>query len=76
MDPDFSNREISSMFTEVKTLLHGQNKVLEEIKTQVKLTNGRVSLLELWKEGLMARFATGITALGLTWIAIKEFFLK
>lgn len=66
---DYSNREIDRMFNEIKDLL-------VEIKEQTTKTNGRVSALELWKEGVMAKF-TGIAAtIGVIWILIKELILK
>lgn len=49
MDTDYSKREIDRMFGEIRDSFSSQNVVLNEIKTQVKTTNGRVSSLERWK---------------------------
>ena len=73
---DFTNREIEHFFAEIKDALVSQNKILEEIKTQVKLTNGRVTKLEFWKEGLMAKLSGIAAAIAVIWVLIKEFFLK
>jgi hypothetical protein len=53
-DEPFKNREILEMFNDLK----GGN---ERIETQVKLTNGRVTQLEVWKYISMG--ATGVLTL-------------
>lgn len=68
-ETEYSNREIDRMFTEIKDLLI-------EIKTQTTKTNGRVSVLELWKEGLMAKISVSIAGIAIVWVLIKEFILK
>lgn len=68
-DPDYTNREIDRMFQEIKVLLI-------DIKEQTTKTNGRVTKLEFWKEGLMAKL-TGIAAtISVGWILVKEFIFK
>jgi len=68
-EPDYTNREIDRMFQEIKVLLI-------DIKEQTTKTNGRVTKLELWKEGLMAKL-TGIAAtISVGWILVKEFIFK
>lgn len=49
METDYSKREIDRMFGEIRDSFTSQNVVLNEIKTQVKTTNGRVSSLEKWR---------------------------
>lgn len=57
------------MFNEIKDLLI-------EIKEQTTKTNGRVSALELWKEGVMAKFTGIVATVGVAWVLIKELILK
>ena len=56
------------MFKEIKT-------TLERVEAQVVKTNGRVTLLEMWKEGLMAKIAGVIATISFVWIAFKEIIL-
>jgi hypothetical protein len=65
---DFTNNEILLMFKEIKT-------TLERVEAQVIKTNGRVTLLEMWKEGLMAKIAGVIATISFVWIAFKEIIL-
>lgn len=69
MSNDYSNREIEAMFHEIKD-------TLKRIEEQVIKTNGRVSLLELWKEGVMAKFSGIVASIAVLWVLIKEFFIK
>jgi hypothetical protein len=66
---DFTNNEILLMFKEIKT-------TLERVEAQVIKTNGRVTLLEMWKEGLMAKIAGVIATISFVWIAFKEIILN
>ena len=66
---DFTNNEINFMFKEIKT-------ILERVETQVVKTNGRVSVLEMWKEGLMAKITGVIAAFSVMWVVVKEFITK
>lgn len=66
---DFTNNEILMMFKEIKT-------TLERVEAQVIKTNGRVTLLEMWKEGLMAKIAGVIATISFVWIAFKEIILN
>lgn len=66
---DFTNNEILLMFKEIKT-------TLERVEAQVMKTNGRVTLLEMWKEGLMAKIAGVIATISFVWIAFKEIILN
>jgi hypothetical protein len=76
MEPDFTSREIKHYFEEIRVALNKQDAVLLEIKTQVIKTNGRVSLLEMWKEGLMAKVTTVFASISIFWVLFKEFILK
>lgn len=64
-----SNRELEHYFTDIKS-------TLERIEAQVIKTNGRVTLLEFWKENLMAKITMIIATAGVLWVVIKEFILK
>lgn len=66
---DFTNNEINLMFKEIKT-------ILERVEAQVVKTNGRVTLLEMWKEGFMAKITGVIAAITVLWVVIKEFFIN
>ena len=66
---DFTNNEIVLMFKEIKT-------TLERVETQVIKTNGRVTLLEFWKEGLMARVTTVFAGISVLWVVVKEFIVN
>lgn len=66
---DFTNNEIKMMFQEIK-------HTLDRVEAQVIKTNGRVTLLELWKESLMARIATVIAVISVLWVGFKEFILN
>ena len=68
-ESDYSNREIDRMFQEIKVLLM-------DIKEQTTKTNGRVTKLELWKEGLMAKLTGIVVTISVVWILIKEFIFK
>lgn len=56
---DYSNRELDRMFTEIKGLLH-------EIRDQTTKTNGRVTTLEMWKEGLAGKLIGATAVLGVS----------
>lgn len=76
MQPDFTSREIEHFMQEIKDSLKFQDKILEEIKAQVKLTNGRVTKLEFWKEGLMAKLSGIIASFVVVWALLKEFVIN
>lgn len=65
---DFTNNEIKMMFQEIK-------HTLERVESQVIKTNGRVTLLEMWREGLTAKITMVIAAVSVGWIAFKELIL-
>lgn len=56
------------MFQEIK-------HTLERVESQVIKTNGRVTLLEMWREGLTAKITMVIAAVSVGWIAFKELIL-
>ena len=66
---EFSRRELEHYFTDIKS-------TLERIEAQVIKTNGRVTLLEFWKENLMAKITMILATAGVLWVVIKEFILK
>ena len=66
---DFTNNEILLMFKEIKD-------TLQRVEAQVVKTNGRVTVLEMWRESLMAKMAGVIAAISVLWIAFKELFLN
>lgn len=66
---DFTNKEIELMFKELKT-------ILERVEAQVIKTNGRVSILEMWKEGLIAKFTGVIATISVLWVLAKEFIIN
>jgi len=65
-EKDYSNREIDASFREIKNLLI-------EIRDQTVKTNGRVSKLELWKEGLMGKFTIIGIVLSGAWALLLTF---
>lgn len=73
---DFTNSEIELMFKEIKLVLSHQNDVLSEIKAQVLKTNGRVTVLEMWKETMMAKITMVLASVGVVWALLKQFFFK
>ena len=73
---DFTNNEIELMFKEIKLVLEHQNTVLTEIKEQVKKTNGRVTVLEMWRETMMAKITMVLASVGVVWALLKQFFFK
>ena len=66
---DYTNRELDSKFSLIMEALH-------RIEEQTTKTNGRVTRLEFWKEGLMAKVAGVMATVGVAWIFIKEAVLK
>lgn len=66
---DFTNNEILLMFKEIKD-------TLARVEAQVVKTNGRVTVLEMWRESLMAKIAGIIAAISVLWILFKEIFLN
>lgn len=66
LESSLSNRELEHYFKDIKTSL-------ERIEAQVIKTNGRVTLLEFWKESLMAKLSVVLLVLGGLWaIIIKK----
>lgn len=76
MDNEYTKREIEHFFKEIKDVLVKQDAVLIEIRTEVKNTNERVSLLEFWKEGLMAKITGVMAVISIGWVLFKEFILN
>lgn len=76
MDKDYSNREIDMMFRETKESLAELKNILLEIKEQTTKTNGRVTRLEFWKEGLTAKVSGIVASITIAWILLKQFIFK
>lgn len=75
MDNDYTKREIEHFFKEITEALKRQDGFLLEIRSEVKKTNERVSILEFWREGFMAKIAGLIAAISIGWLIFKEFIL-
>lgn len=67
----FSHREIKSMFQDISSKLDDHSIVHDQILTQVKETNGRVTTLELWK----ARFEGAGWIAKISWMIIGVFII-
>jgi len=66
LETSLSNRELEHYFKDIKV-------TLDRIEAQVIKTNGRVTLLEFWKESLMAKLSVVLLVLGGLWaIIIKK----
>ena len=69
MSNDFSNNEILLMFKEIKdTLARIEKDSLDHAK--------RLTILELWKEGFMAKITGIVATISILWVVIKEVILK
>lgn len=67
IESSFSKRELEHYFKDIK-------ESLVRIETQVVKTNGRVTLLEFWKENLMAKISLIAVIIGAVWaLIIKKF---
>lgn len=77
-EQDFTNREISHFLDEMKNLivtgLQEQNKTLSRIESQVIKTNGRVTILEYWKESITGKMLGATLVISLMWAAFLKFF--
>lgn len=69
MEQDFTNREIKHYFDEIQ-------KSLIRIENQVIKTNGRVTVLEMWKETMMAKLSMVVVGVGILWVGVKELFFN
>lgn len=71
MSDDYNPNSSDSMFARVLQRMDAQDKILEEIRTQVTKTNGRVSVLEhekWYQRGIIAAITGGVIML---WEALK-----
>lgn len=76
MDKDYTKREIEHFFREITEALKRQDGFLLEIRSEVKKTNDRVSVLEFWRESFMAKIAASVAAISVGWVLFKEFILN
>jgi hypothetical protein len=63
LETSLTNRELEHYFKDIKI-------TLDRIETQVLKTNGRVTLLEFWKEGLVSKVSILLVILGGLWALI------
>jgi len=71
MSDDYNPNSSDSMFARVLQRMDAQDQILEEIRSQVTKTNGRVTVLEhekWYQRGIIATITAGIIML---WEAIK-----
>jgi CHASE3 domain sensor protein len=71
MSDDYNPNSSDSMFARVLQRMDAQDQILEEIRSQVTKTNGRVTVLEhekWYQRGIIATITAGILML---WEAIK-----
>jgi hypothetical protein len=66
---EYTNRELDSKFEQIMI-------ILQRIEDQTTKTNGRVTRLEFWREGLMARVAGIIGTVTVAWIVLKQLLIK
>lgn len=69
METDYSNRELDAKF-------EGIHEKLDLILAQTTKTNGRVTTLEYWKEGMVGRVVGGIAVIGILWEVLLRFLFK
>jgi CHASE3 domain sensor protein len=71
MSDNYNPNSSDSMFARVLQRMDAQDQILEEIRSQVTKTNGRVTVLEhekWYQRGIIATITAGILML---WEAIK-----
>jgi hypothetical protein len=71
MSDDYNPNSTDSMFARVLQRMDAQDRILEEIRSQVTKTNGRVSVLEhekWYQRGIIAAITCGVLML---WEFIK-----
>lgn len=71
MSEDYNPNSSDSMFARVLQRMDAQDKILEEIRTQVTKTNGRVNVLEhdkWYQRGIIAAITS---AMIMIWEAVK-----
>jgi hypothetical protein len=71
MSDNYNPNSSDSMFARVLQRMDAQDQILEEIRSQVTKTNGRVTVLEhekWYQRGIIAAITAGILML---WEAIK-----
>ena len=64
---DYTNRELDSMFREIREYQQRSEVMQEKILTQTTLTNGRVTKLESWKDGFIGKLVGAGSVIGFVW---------
>ena len=70
---DYTNRELDSMFKEIKGYLERNEQVSAKMLAQVTLTNGRVTKLESWRESFTSKIIGGGLVIGILWTVFSHF---
>jgi len=70
---DYTNRELDSMFKEIKGYLERNEEVSTKMLAQVTLTNGRVTKLEAWRESLTGKMIGAGIVIGGLWAVITKY---
>ncbi len=68
-ESDYTNRELDVKFTQIMDLLR-------EIRDQTTRTNGRVTKLEFWREGITGRLIGGLAIITLGIEIVSKVFFK
>jgi hypothetical protein len=77
---DYDPHSMDAMFSRVLARLDSQDRILLEIRDEVKKTNGRVSSIEQWRTAMKARIAVIVglvsAAATIAWEAVKVWWEK
>jgi len=75
-EPNYTKRELDHHLTEIKDSLHDMSKnqsmAHEQMITQLRITNGRVKSLELWRSYLLG----GLTIISILVVPVFLWVLK
>ena len=73
---DYTNRELDSMFREIREYQQRSELLQEKILTQTTLTNGRVTNLEKWKESFIGKLVGAGVVIGFVWGIVWHYVTK